>query len=96
MAELDMAVFLMTVGDSSPVNTYNNAQPPRMPNLPTSTRIRGGGRGGGGGGGIVTWMSSSASAPSRVNETYDRRRGRLRTTSQVAAYAGSSTTDNRK
>ena len=40
MAQVDIAVFLMTVGDSSPVYMYNTPVPPRMPNLPTSTRIR--------------------------------------------------------
>ena len=37
-AQYDRAVFLMTVGDSSPVNIYNTEMPARMPNLPSSTR----------------------------------------------------------
>lgn len=40
MAQHDMAVFLMTVGDSSPVNMYSTPVPARMPNLPSSTRDR--------------------------------------------------------
>lgn len=40
MAQVDIAVFLMTVGDSSPVYTYITPMPDRMPNLPSSTRDR--------------------------------------------------------
>ena len=40
MAQEDIAVFLMTVGDSSPVYMYMPPRPARMPNLPSSTRNR--------------------------------------------------------
>lgn len=36
----DITVFLMTVGDSSLVNTYSNALPARTPNLPSMTSVR--------------------------------------------------------
>lgn len=36
----DIMVFLMTVGDSSLVNTYSNALPARTPNLPSMTKVR--------------------------------------------------------
>lgn len=36
----DMAVFLITVGESSLVKTYSNALPARTPNLPSMTRLR--------------------------------------------------------
>lgn len=36
----DITVFLMTVGDSSLVNTYSNALPARTPNLPSMTKVR--------------------------------------------------------
>lgn len=36
----DITVFLITVGDSSLVNTYSNALPARTPNLPNMTRLR--------------------------------------------------------
>ncbi len=38
MAQNDIAVFLMTVGNSSPVNMYNTPMPARMPNLPSITK----------------------------------------------------------
>lgn len=38
MAQEDIAVFLMTVGDSSPVYVYTTPFPARTPNLPNSTR----------------------------------------------------------
>lgn len=40
MAEDDIAVFLMTVGNSSPVNTYNNPVLATIPNLLSSTSDR--------------------------------------------------------
>lgn len=42
MAQDDMAVFLMTVGNSSPVYTYITPIAAKMPNLPSSasTRVR--------------------------------------------------------
>lgn len=40
MAQDDIAVFLMTVGESSPVYMYITPLPARMPNLPSSTRVR--------------------------------------------------------
>lgn len=38
IAQDDIAVFLMTVGDSSPVYMYNTPVPARTPNLPISTK----------------------------------------------------------
>lgn len=36
----DSAVFLMTVGESSPVKMYNTEMPAKIPNLPSITRDR--------------------------------------------------------
>lgn len=40
MAQDDITVFLMTVGESSPVNMYKMPVPTRTLNLPSSTRNR--------------------------------------------------------